>query len=307
MTTLVMNGRSVTHMRLIDADALIEKLTKLKDDVKHISDKANDSICLVNVVQIIDFVDNAPIIDAVPTDEIRKGINVYGKIMTFDTSSDTISRAELNRIRNAYDELLENKDRAISELKGEINNGFGNRCNNSDTVAHSNNDCTLDLISRADAIDAIMGEPTDAHYPSWYADKINALPSAETHEIRTETHGVCSDLISRAEAIQTFISWEQKEFGFSDLNRGERFIDAINALPSAEAVQVWIPCSERLPDVGENVLFTTDIYGGYVAEGDRRADGKWWQYRWNSLLQNDEVLAWMPLPKPYREESEVEE
>lgn len=36
-----------------------------------------------------------------------------------------------------------------------------------------------DLIRREDAIDAIMGEPTDAHYPSWYADRIKALPSAE--------------------------------------------------------------------------------------------------------------------------------
>ena len=71
-----------------------------------------------------------------------------------------------------------------------------------------------------------------------------------------------------------------------------------------EALQWWIPCSERLPKVGENVLFTTDIYGGYVAEGDRRADGKWWQYRWNALLQNDEVTAWMPLPKPYRDYGE---
>ena len=36
-----------------------------------------------------------------------------------------------------------------------------------------------DLIRRQDAIDVIMGEPTDAHYPSWYADKIKALPSAD--------------------------------------------------------------------------------------------------------------------------------
>lgn len=39
-----------------------------------------------------------------------------------------------------------------------------------------------DLISRQDAIDAIMGEPTDAHYPSWYADRIKALPSAEAEK-----------------------------------------------------------------------------------------------------------------------------
>ena len=36
-----------------------------------------------------------------------------------------------------------------------------------------------DIISRQDAIDAIMGEPTDAHYPSWYAQRIKLLPSAK--------------------------------------------------------------------------------------------------------------------------------
>ena len=36
-----------------------------------------------------------------------------------------------------------------------------------------------DIISRQEAIDAIMGEPTDAHYPSWYADRIKSLTSAE--------------------------------------------------------------------------------------------------------------------------------
>ena len=35
-----------------------------------------------------------------------------------------------------------------------------------------------DLISRQAAIDAIMCEPTDAHYPSWYAERLERLPSA---------------------------------------------------------------------------------------------------------------------------------
>ena len=35
-----------------------------------------------------------------------------------------------------------------------------------------------DTISRQAAIDAIMGEPTDAHYPSWYAERLEQLPSA---------------------------------------------------------------------------------------------------------------------------------
>ena len=43
-----------------------------------------------------------------------------------------------------------------------------------------------DLISRQDAIDAIMGEPTDAHYPSWYAQRIKLLPSAPDSRQRGE-------------------------------------------------------------------------------------------------------------------------
>ena len=41
-----------------------------------------------------------------------------------------------------------------------------------------------DLISRRSAIDAIMCEPTDAHYPSWYAERLEQLPSAQPEIIR---------------------------------------------------------------------------------------------------------------------------
>lgn len=36
-----------------------------------------------------------------------------------------------------------------------------------------------DLIWRSDAIKAITDEPTDAHYPSWYVDKLKGVPSAQ--------------------------------------------------------------------------------------------------------------------------------
>ena len=36
-----------------------------------------------------------------------------------------------------------------------------------------------DTISRQAAIDAIMCEPTEAHYPSWYAERLEQLPSAQ--------------------------------------------------------------------------------------------------------------------------------
>jgi hypothetical protein len=60
--------------------------------------------------------------------------------------------------------------------------------------------------------------------------------------------------------------------------------------------QQWIPCSERLPDEGVNVL-TQGVNGNMIT--NRIVDGKrgWWFW-------NDEFVAWMPLPEPYREETE---
>ena len=41
-----------------------------------------------------------------------------------------------------------------------------------------------DLISRQAAIDAIMGQPPEPHYPSWYAAQIEKLPAAQPEIIR---------------------------------------------------------------------------------------------------------------------------
>lgn len=58
-----------------------------------------------------------------------------------------------------------------------------------------------DLIDRQAAIDAIMCEPTDAHYPSWYAERLEQLPSAQPErkkgkwirhdEIKNVYGGIC--------------------------------------------------------------------------------------------------------------------
>ena len=36
-----------------------------------------------------------------------------------------------------------------------------------------------EYIKRESAIEAIMSDPPDAHYPQWYADKIKAIPVAD--------------------------------------------------------------------------------------------------------------------------------
>ena len=116
-----------------------------------------------------------------------------------------------------------------------------------------------------------------------------------------------SDLISRQDVIQTFIDWGLKEFGYHDLMRNERFIDAIKVLPSAESkCGKWILCSKDLPTAyGEymvtvltnpsnNPITTTSYYDAMIKEfGTHRYDGTW--ERWN-------VVAWKAKPEPYNGE-----
>lgn len=56
----------------------------------------------------------------------------------------------------------------------------------------------------------------------------------------------------------------------------------------------WIPCSERLPEKNGEYLIT----GRQGAVNKRRYHDGHWYGNWS-------VLAWMPLPQPYKAESEV--
>ena len=41
-----------------------------------------------------------------------------------------------------------------------------------------------EYIDREAAIEVIMSEPPDAHYPQWYADKIKAISAADVAPVR---------------------------------------------------------------------------------------------------------------------------
>lgn len=65
----------------------------------------------------------------------------------------------------------------------------------------------------------------------------------------------------------------------------------------------WIPCSERLPEDGQNVLVayrTTDKIRPcqYHDDGSRNP---WYSYLDNCRAYSNVVIAWMPLPEPYKE------
>ena len=82
-----------------------------------------------------------------------------------------------------------------------------------------------------------IGSLADEHYhDSRGSDKADRVCEYITELFNAKRkERTMSDLIRREDAINVFIDWGMKEFGFHDLNRNERFIDALSALPSAEA------------------------------------------------------------------------
>ena len=79
----------------------------------------------------------------------------------------------------------------------------------------------------------------------------------------------------------------------------------------------WIPCSERMPEIIDSYLITFEMKYKHEEEWERCVDVAIFNpYErgyicdaWNTFIDWDEgqefrVLAWMPLPEPYREENE---
>ena len=83
----------------------------------------------------------------------------------------------------------------------------------------------------------------------------------------------------------------------------------IDKLPSVTPKKEgWIPCSERMPE-NNGVYLVTIIFDIDETESGRDvtkayfcSQSKKWQY-----FSNDEVVAWMPLPEPYKAEMESKE
>lgn len=140
------------------------------------------------------------------------------------------------------------------------------------------------------------------------------------------------DLISRQAAInllrKRLIETANNNVGFK-CDAGEVFEDVsdriicwFDELPSAQPEHTemhscdcerretheWIPVTEALPDRGKTVLITNDK--GNVRSGRFRGVEFWkddgdayWTFKGNTV---EHVLAWMPLPEPWREQDGME-
>ena len=165
-----------------------------------------------------------------------------------------------------------------------------------------------DTISRQAAIDAIMGQPPEPHYPSWYAEQIKNLPSAQP-EILACGNG---ELNAQPEQLERCPIY-----------------DGVCAYPSdrcyecprhygAQSEQRWIPFETRpltkeekeehpewdgiidckLPDDGQRILINVSVRGHESVQYDEfyTDDGS---YLDSGYEIGTEATAWMPLPEPY--------
>lgn len=108
-----------------------------------------------------------------------------------------------------------------------------------------------------------------------------------------------SDYISRADAIEAVNMLDMFPPTKDAVAR------ELMALPSADAEQVWIPCSERLPEEDTPVLVavkTKDRLPKWIEKQTYHyvndidvwdADGGWYRNK-------RKVVAWQPLPTPYK-------
>lgn len=130
------------------------------------------------------------------------------------------------------------------------------------------------------------------------------------------------DTISRQAAIDEVVNWLKDRM--TDGKNGKPLTDRIKDLPSAQPEQRWIPFNTRslteeekedhpewdcildckLPDDGQAILVSINIRGHERVQYDEffTDDGS---YLDSGYEIDTEATAWMPLPKPYRGESDV--
>ena len=78
-------------------------------------------------------------------------------------------------------------------------------------------------------------------------------------------------------------------------------LKALKALPSAQPEQRWIPCSERLPEEGVNVLLCIKDWESQKTKMvvSLRRDYNYWDGLGRDIRGD---IAWMPLPEPWKGE-----
>ena len=125
-----------------------------------------------------------------------------------------------------------------------------------------------------------------------------------------------SDSISREEVLRMIITAGEVEpdLGYTHLHK------VVENLPSAEPTGRWTSCSERLPSEDGRYLVTYPLFVlknkwvnvlwyGKPSMPNIKVKGKCWYCSDDEYgdVVYDDVLAWMPIPEPYKGGDEDED
>lgn len=114
------------------------------------------------------------------------------------------------------------------------------------------------------------------------------------------------DLISRQSAIDAIcrdgVRLERGGALMITISTAKQWaVDLLDKLPSAQPEQRWIPCSERLPEHGGRYLISVlDGINRRTTVAPYLPRCKAWAM--NGRMAYWKVIAWLPLPEPYKEE-----
>lgn len=128
---------------------------------------------------------------------------------------------------------------------------------------------------------------------------------------------ICIDAVSREEVLDQTYLWSKDEF-LRITNPFDYLRKRINTLlpvTPVEKVGHWIPVSERLPESCGMYIVTRKIYDCPDTAPIIMSDESWFdgQNTWHNdnRINHDrrylsDVIAWMPLPEPYKAEGSEE-
>ena len=120
-----------------------------------------------------------------------------------------------------------------------------------------------------------------------------------------------NDFIRKEDAIDAITKLPVKvdNLGYTWMIAFDVF-NQIDDIPSVESKPKWIPVTKSLPEKGENVLVTVhydgDKYYDYKPKDyvitAQHTEGTWFFVDEEYLVHLGKlhVIAWMPLPKPYK-------
>ena len=115
--------------------------------------------------------------------------------------------------------------------------------------------------------------------------------------------------IRNMEVVAKFLNAEDDPEIQMGIKAYKNIANCVKDMPTIESEPQWIPCSERLPVEDGEYLITVkyehvDGHEDIYSEHGDWDDGKWDMFSFGHCGKVESIIAWMPLPEPYREEGD---